>query len=207
MMNPAMIRTLTFGLLAVLFSAGCIGKTQSAKYYTLRPINKIETLASTASMDDLAVGIGPVKFPDELDRNAIVTSSGPTQLQVNEFHRWGGSLENNIIRVLQENLSLLLQTNRVMSRPWEGYFNPDIRVALDIRQFDGRLGKYASLNATWTLINPDTASHIHTQRTFIQQDVSDNSYDALVEAQSLALAELCREIAVVISEIHGRQKK
>jgi uncharacterized lipoprotein YmbA len=143
----------------------------------------------------LAVGLGPIKFPDELNRPAIVTRSGRNRLEVNEFHRWGGSLENNVTRVMEENLALLLKTDQVMARPWERYFQPDVRIALDIRQFDGRLGEYASLNATWMIIGPEGDTPLLVRRTIIQEAVMGEGYDGLVDAQSRALAGLCRQIA------------
>jgi uncharacterized lipoprotein YmbA len=148
----------------------------------------------------MAIGIGPVKFPDELDRTSIVTRTGRNRLQINEFRRWGGSLEKNVTRVMEENLALLLKTDQIMARPWERHFQPDIRIALDIRQFDGRLGEYAFLNATWMIVDPDGEVTRLVRRTIIQETVEDDGYDALVAAQSRALAGLCREIATVLSE-------
>jgi uncharacterized lipoprotein YmbA len=151
----------------------------------------------------VAVGIGPVKFPDELNRAAIVTRSGSNRLEVNEFRRWGGSLEKNVTRVIEENLAYLLQTDQVMARPWERYFQPDVRIALDFRQFDGRLGKYASLNVTWVLIDPAKDAPLHVGRTIIQEATEGEGYDALVAAQSRALARLCQEMAEALSALGG----
>lgn len=187
-------------ILTAAVLAGCLGKTPSAVYYTLSPM-AAEAGRPAPSKSDLAVGIGPVKFPDELDRPAIVTRSGSNRLEVNAFHRWGGSLEKNVTRVIEENLSYLLQTDQVMARPWERYFQPDVRVALDIRRFDGRLGEYAALNATWVLIDPGEDAPLHVGRTIIQEATDGEGYDALVAAQSRALGLLCREIAAGLSKL------
>ena len=191
---------------AVLDVAGVTGKagrpgaTPPAVYYTLSPMEAAPSTVASGAATNLAVGIGPVKFPDELDRASIVTRSGSNRLEVNEFSRWGGSLEKNVIRVMEENLALLLKTDQVMARPWERYFQPDVRLALDIRQFDGRLGEYASLNITWMIVGPEGNEPLLVRRTIIQEAVADDSYDALVDAQSRAVAILCREIAEALSK-------
>ena len=187
-------------ILTAAVLAGCLGKTPSAVYYTLSPM-AAEAGRPALPESDLAIGIGPVKFPDELDRPAIVTRSGSNRLEVNAFHRWGGSLEKNVTRVIEENLSYLLQTDQVMARPWERYFQPDVRIAVDIRRFDGRLGEYAALNATWVLIDPEEDASLHVGRTIIQEATDGEGYDALVAAQSRALGLLCREIAVGLSKL------
>ena len=189
------VHVLTITLTAALLLAGCLGKTPSAVYYTLSPLEGAAAGRVATPAGELTIGIGPVKFPDELDRPAIVTRSGANRLDVNEYRRWGGSLEKNVTRVLEENLSLLLGTDRVMARPWERYFKPDVRIALDIRRFDGRLGKYAVLNVTWVLIDTAEDVPLHVGRTVVQEAVDGDGYDALVAAQSRALGRLCEEIA------------
>jgi hypothetical protein len=66
---------------------------------------------------------------------------------------------------------------------------------MDVRQFDGRLGKHALLNVTWMLVGPDSDTPLVVRRTIIQEAVSEDNFDALVEAQSRALEHLCQEIA------------
>jgi uncharacterized lipoprotein YmbA len=188
------------GLLSAAVLAGCLGKTPSAVYYTLSPTASEVARPARPAAGDLAVGIGPVKLPDELDRAAIVTRSGSHRLEINEFRRWGGSLKKNVTRVIEENLAYLLQSDRIMSRPWEGHFQPDVRIALDIRRFDGRLGEHAELNATWVLIDPEDGTQLHVGRTILQEATEGDDYDALAAAQSRALARLCREIADALTD-------
>jgi uncharacterized lipoprotein YmbA len=200
MMNPRIWHYLLLSLLAMGLWTGCFGTSPRAVYYTLSPIESAAPLPPVAAADQIAIGIGPIKFPDELARPAIVTRTGRNRLEVNEFRRWGGSLEKNVTRVMQENLALLMKTDHVMARPWEHYFQPDVRIAIDIRQFDGRLGEYASLNATWMIIGPEGEAPLVVRRTIIQEAVTGEGYDGLVDAQSRALARLCRDIAGVLAE-------
>jgi uncharacterized lipoprotein YmbA len=182
------------------FCAGCFGTTPPAVFYSLTPIGDTAAIQPQAAEGKIAIGIGPVKVPDELNRAAIVTRSGRNRLEINPFHRWGGSLEKNFTRVMEENLALLVKTDQVVTRPWERYFQPDVRLAMDIRQFDGRLGEYAFLNATWMIVGPEGDEPLLVRRTIIQEAVADDSYDALVDAQSRAVARLSREIAEALSK-------
>jgi uncharacterized lipoprotein YmbA len=199
MMNRPGLQFLSLSLL-LMGLAGCFGTSPRSVYYTLRPMESPAAAPLAVAAEPLAIGIGPIKFPDELNRPAIVTRSGRNRLEVDEFHRWGGSLEKNVTRVMEENLVLLLKTDRVMARPWERYFQPDVRIALDFRQFDGRLGEYASLNVTWMVIGPEGDEPLLVRRTIIQETAEGDGYDALVDAQSRALAGLCRDIAGALSE-------
>lgn len=162
---------------------------------------------SAVSMDDLSIGIGPIKFPDELDRPSIVTRSGQNQLEVNEFHRWGGSLAKNVTQVVVENLASLMKTDKVMARPWERYFKPDFRIALDIRQFDGRLGEYVLLKTTWSVFKKEKDLPALVHRSIIKEAVADDSYAALVAAQSKAIYRLCQQIAGFLSPQSGQYQQ
>ncbi len=119
--------SLTSSLLIVAFVCslllqGCAGKSGPTTFYTLSPMEAAPAEKTSVSAAELNIGIGPVTFPSELDRQRIVTRSGRNRLEIDEFHRWGGSLESNFVRVLIENLSQLLGSERIMAQPWERYF-------------------------------------------------------------------------------------
>ena len=198
-MNLRMYYFLALCMLIALVGAGCTGKTPQAVYYTLNVTKDADAaLQATVPPQDILVGIGSVNFPDELDRSSIVTRTGLNRLEINEFHRWGGSLKKNFTRVVVENISILMKTDQVMARPWERYFQPDIRITFDIHQFDGRLGEYAALNLTWMAFKAKKDEPLIVRRSDIKEPVTGNSYDALVAAQSRAISRLCREIAEVL---------
>ena len=97
-------------MLIALVGAGCTGKTPQAVYYTLNVTKDADAaLQATVPPQDILVGIGSVNFPDELDRSSIVTRTGLNRLEINEFHRWGGSLKKNFTRVVVENISILMK--------------------------------------------------------------------------------------------------
>lgn len=180
---------------------GCTGTSGPTTYYTLSPIETAaQAVGQQTAIGNVSIGIGPVTFPDELDRQRIVTRSGRNQLEINEFHRWGGSLENTFVQVLTENLTIITGNSRIVAQPWQRYFDPDYRVVMDVRRFDGRLAEYASLNATWMVLKAGTDKPLVVRQTIIQETVSADSYEAFVAAQSAAAAAISKEIAAELQK-------
>lgn len=186
--------------ITALMFAGC-ASTQHARFYTLSAMDRMQIASSDLSLGKkVAIRVGPVEFPELLKRDQIVTRTGPHELHVDEFHRWGGPLDEDFTRVLAEDISTLLGVDRVAVFPWEAYFHPAYRILMNVQRFDGRLGGPVTLHATWTILD-DEANELLTKRSFIEEPASGSNYEALVSAQSRALGALSREIAEEIHEL------
>jgi uncharacterized protein len=190
-------------LLMTGICAGCRGAVRPVTFYSLSSIRVMESQTpSSSSMKDVAISIGPTQFPDYLNRPQIVTRSGPNKLDVSEFNRWGGKLDQDFLNIFAENLSILLSTHRVFIHPWKGQVTPDFKIGLDVYQFEGTMGDSVLLNVTWTLHGTeDGAEPLYITRSIIQQPVSGQDYESLVSAYSQAVAELSREVAAAIRKI------
>jgi uncharacterized lipoprotein YmbA len=101
--------------ICLLITVGC-GTTDPARFYTLSPLAIPGTEAEAAGQG-VAIGVGPIKLPEHLDRPQIVTRTSRNELKLAEFDRWAGSLADDFSRVLAENLSILLSTDRVSVYP------------------------------------------------------------------------------------------
>jgi uncharacterized lipoprotein YmbA len=123
---------------------------------------------------------------------------------VDEFHRWAGSLNEDFLRVLSANLSILLKTNQVATHPWEDYFKPTYRVVLDVHQFDGSLGEQVMLIVTWTITGRDGRNALLVRKSMLTQPVSGKDYEAFVAAKSVILATFSREIAAEINILRSK---
>src|SRR5512137_2064475 len=111
---------IALGLLAVIL-AGCAG-SPSSKFYQLNALQNMTSITPDVSREQhQAIAIGPVRIPDYLDRPQIVTRAGKNELNLSEFHRWAGSLESDVTRVLVEDLSSFLPANRFSVVPWTPY--------------------------------------------------------------------------------------
>jgi uncharacterized lipoprotein YmbA len=195
--HSAAILLIFLGLFMVV---SCAGKSKNARFYMLSSMKA----ASVANKDtqaqpaDLALGIGPVTIADYLNRQGVVTRDSQNQLKVSEFEQWAGSFKNNIIHALADNLGVLLGTDRIHIHPWRKYVPIDYQVTVNVIRFDGKPGQEAWLTSRWSLINGQTKEILTVKRSSIQTPVEDNSYEALVAAQSLALAKMSREVADAI---------
>ena len=68
------IKTTLLGILLMLL-AGC-ASTESSRFYALTPMAGSAAGALSGTLaQDVSIGVGPVRIPDYLDRQQIVTSS------------------------------------------------------------------------------------------------------------------------------------
>ncbi len=191
-----------FTLLVVL--AGCRSSTTPVEFYTLSPMPDVAETDKVAGLgDNIAVGVGPLQIPKIIDRPQIITRIGANKINVDEFHRWAGTVYEDFLRVVTMNLSALLQSGLVMTYPWEDYFEPDYQIYMEVHQFDGRLGQYAQLDITWTITGRDDRQILFVKKSLINEPTQGDDFDAIVAAKSRILANLSRQIAQGIKEVHG----
>jgi uncharacterized lipoprotein YmbA len=193
------------GLLVVL---GCTGTTQKARFYKLNSLTGPESTATTNETGrGVAVGIGPIKFPDHLDRPEIVTRTSNNALQLAEFDRWAGSLEKDFSRILAENLSILLSTDYIFMFPFTQATPIDYRVAVEVVRFDGHLGKNATLIARWSVLEEGEKKALKSvRRSSITKATDGNSYEAMAAALSRTVEEFSREITSTIQSLSQKGK-
>lgn len=171
----------------VLLAAGCA--SPASRFYTL---STAPTPAATSS--NLSVAVGPVSVPAAVDRPQIVVSVGPHQVRLDEFNRWAAPLQNNIARVVAENLVAMLGTPRVTLSPQSLSVDADYRAAIEVQRFESALGEAATLDAVWTVRRAKDGKS-QTGRTTAREPAPDRSYEALAAAHSRAVARLSRDIA------------
>ncbi len=165
---------------------GC--SSAPANFYTL---NATATPGSTQSK--LSVAVGPVSVPSTIDRPQIVVSAGANQVSIDEFNRWASPVQDNLARVVAENLVAILGTPRVTLYPT---LSADVgfRVQIEVRNFESAPGKSAALDAVWT-VRRTKDGKTETGRTSVREKVDDSGYDALAAAHSRGVARLSQDIA------------
>src|SRR5665811_678686 len=115
--------------MAAIFLSGC--RSQSPRFYTLSPMQEDQVIPQRKSpARNAVVGIGPVKLADYLDQSMIVTRTSDNQVVKAEFDRWVGSLKDNFINVLADNIGFLLPTERIYLYPWRVSVPIDYQVLL-----------------------------------------------------------------------------
>jgi uncharacterized lipoprotein YmbA len=192
----------TLGM-AVLFQVGCAGRSKSARFYVLSPVTGPELAMQNTSggSSDLAIGISPVTLPKYLRKPQMVTRTGSNELHLAEYDRWAGKIEEDIGRVMAENLSHMLATKRVFSYPAMEGIALDYLVEIDISRFDGRLGGDIELIARWVLFDGGGKTVYGVKTTHIIEPTRGGGYADMAAAQSRALAAFSRELADAIKEL------
>jgi uncharacterized lipoprotein YmbA len=179
--------------LAVSLSA-CAGKSASSKFYVLSPLPQSKLSEAGAK----TIGVFPVAMPDYLDRPQIVTRVSENEIKLDEFSRWAEPLQENFYTVLVDNLSTLLNSERVIKTAQNLDVPVPLRVGVEVVQFDGVLGGDVVLNVRWGLFETEGKKVVLSKRSLFKEPTSAATYEALVAAQSRAVAALSREIAEAI---------
>ncbi|MGH7288657.1 MAG: PqiC family protein [Myxococcota bacterium] len=192
---------LSLGLALAALAAGCLGGAKTdPRYYTLSPPAGSSAGAPLAGRPELSLAVGPLDFPRYLDRPELVTRTGSHGLVVWADHRWGGSLSNDILRVVADDLGELLGTVRIAVYPNEPGFAPDVRVGLVLLELDGAPGAPVRLRARWTLAGVDGRT-LAVSETRAEQTPASPSMHDLVAAQTAVLGVMSREIAERIQSL------
>jgi uncharacterized lipoprotein YmbA len=182
-------------VLVGVLAAGCFGRGAQPQYFTLSAASGAAAGAPLAERPELGLIVGPIEFPRYLDRPEIVTRDGSHRLVLNDANRWGGSLRNDVLRVIADDLARLLGTARVVIYPTEPRYPATYRVLLDVRELEGVPGQQVALRARWTIAAVAGGRALAVEESRIEQPIASASYEALVAAQSAALGTLTHQIA------------
>lgn len=200
---PRLARFSLLGGAAALISA--CGSTPPASHYTVSPtaVAAAASTAAAAATSALAITVGPVTVPAVVDRPEIVLRDGANGLKLDDFNRWASPLPDNLVRVLAENLVVLLGTPRVTLFPPPLGAEADLRVVLEVRAFDSVPDKAASVDAVWTLRRLKDG-RTETGRSTVREAVDAPGYAALAAAHSRAMARISADIAAAIRALPPR---
>lgn len=186
------ITIITF-FMSTLLLYSCKSSSPPVTFYTLTPMVSEGGGEQSKLSEDVRIGIGPARFPKLIERPQIVTRTSPGKVNLDEFHRWGGSLNEDFLNVIAQNLNFLTGSHQVLIYPWVGSFSPTCHIEFDVHQFDGTLDGAVLLNVTWTISKQGSENFIIKQSS-IKQTVSGATYEDLVLAKSKAIETLSKMI-------------
>lgn len=184
------LATPALALIAALAATGCL--SPRAQFYTLNA-------AAGAATPPLKVSImvGPVSIPATVDRPQIVVTTSANQVSIDDYSRWASPVQDNMARVVAENLATILGTPRVTLSQSPLGAEVDYRVQIEVRNFESTLGKSAALDAVWT-VRRIKDGKTETGRTSVREAVQGDGFDALAAAHSRAVARMSEDIATAV---------
>src|SRR4051794_20857082 len=144
-------------LIACFTSAGCLSleaKPDPSRFFALTSLPRNgQRGEQAAGTNALAFGVGPIKIPGYLDRPQLVTRVSQNRFAIADNDRWAEPLEENFLRVLSQNLSILLQTERMVAYPWERSQQPKYQVQVELLRFEPTAEQTVELWARWSIID------------------------------------------------------
>jgi uncharacterized lipoprotein YmbA len=181
----------------LLLVAAC-SQTPPTQFYTL---SSMQLPASDVGRPNTVVGVGPVTLPEYLDRPQIVTRESGNRVMLADFSVWVEPVNGMFMRVLVENLSLLLATDNVIALPQRRPMRLDYQVEVDVTRFDADLSGRALLDARWRVFGRDGERLVEEGRsTIVEPTAEPGGYEAIVAAMSRALGEMSTAIAGAIEK-------
>lgn len=202
MMHPRyrLSALLVFCALSTMALSSCSTPASPTQLYVLTPLTQVEPVSQAPGARDVTIGVGPVELPQYVNRSEIVTGHTSPVLQSAALAEWAEPLRDGFTRVLAENLSLLLATERVVILPWRSGA-PAYQVVVNVIQFLGQPGGDVSLVALWSLLGTQGQEVLVSKKSSFREPTGGQDYEALATAMSRTVAALSRDIAAAISAL------
>ncbi|MEO5340445.1 MAG: PqiC family protein [Magnetococcus sp. MYC-9] len=182
--------------LPLLLCSACAGGSPPVRYYLLTPTASTESPTRKASHEQPLIVVEPVELPPYLNRAQIVTRSSENHLHMQQTEQWGDHLRENISRVVLENLSALLGTDRITSPTALPQERSSLRIATQISQFEQGADGRVVLKARWRLLDAQTGRHLVVQHAqFASEPIALADYAGVAAGMSQLLLEWSREMA------------
>lgn len=166
-------------------------RSPDTHFYVLNPIQC--KASNTRQHASLRIGLDEINIPSYMYKTQIVVHDSSHRVKLNEFHQWAGSLDKNIQRVVETNLSTLLPEAAIASFPWGNQLKPNHQLHIDISQFDIDNKGNSTLRANYFIYAND---ELRKKRTVCYHSkLKDVSIDNLVTSMNANLEHLTRDIA------------
>ena len=181
-----------FWIVAALLAAAC-GSTPKEYFYTL---SSAPAALPAGTPSSVSVYVGPVSVPETVDRTPMVLSTGPTQVEIDDLHRWAEPLRTAIPRALAEMLMRALDTPRVLAGRQASAAPVDFRIAIDVQRFESSFADGATLDAAWTITPAQGPAR--TGRTLAREPLPSRDHAGIAAAHRRALETLARDLAAAV---------
>jgi uncharacterized protein len=193
--------------LGAMVAAGCFSpRPDRSKFFVLSPAtaaaNSIAP-AGLAASSGPAIGLGPIKLPEYLDRDEVVTRVGPNRLELSGKDLWAEPLADNFKRVIAQDLTQSLGIHSITFYPWFGTTHLDYQVRIDVYSFETDSSANARLVAHWQVLDA-SGKLLHAA----DSDLSEPAQPGQPVAATLSRAVngFARQIASTIQSLSRRRQ-
>jgi uncharacterized lipoprotein YmbA len=180
-----------FALPALL--GGC--RSAPTRFYTLVP----EAPPRPAAASPFLIEVLSVGIPAQVDLPQLVVRQDDDRVALLETEQWIAPLGDEIRAAFAEALAADLGTRDVFGLA-HASDRPVYRVRLDVRRFDSAPGRYAAIDAAWSLRRAGGGSSALSCFSREREEVG-AGYADLVRGHQRALAALARQVAVTLRQL------
>lgn len=203
MTRPA-IRPAQLLAIAILIAAGGCSllapQPDPTRFYLLTAIEDPPS-EPAGSGAGISLGLGPVRFPEYVDRPEVVIRTSRNQVKLSPIDRWAEPVMSGFKRVLADNLGKLLRTERILQFPWYRGAKLDYRVHAAVQRFDSDPQGTAVLIVRWGVKGPNREAYgdVRESRYESRGSAADPGADA--GNLSEVLASFSRDIAKALLQL------
>ncbi len=190
--------------LSLVSLAGCPSfspQPDRSRFFALTAKAETDSAADSSGLEQLSLGVGPVRIPGYLDREELVTRVAENRFDVAQNDRWIEPLEENLSRVLAQNLYTLLRSERIVRYPWPNSRRITHQVEIEILRFEPTAAREAQLSARWVIVDTAAKQPLANKTSFLKRPIRQESKEAAIDAMSETLSDLSREIADTVRTI------
>lgn len=185
-------------VMALSLAMAACSSTKESSFYTLQ--TEASAQAPLASGSPLWVEVVPVQVPQQVQRPQLVLDEGDGKVKIDEFHRWAGSLDDEVGAALSSALSRDLGAVDVYRTPVPAG-RPVYRISVKVQRFDSAPGRRTALDAVWSVRRlPDSVTM--TCRTALQQPVA-AGFPALVAGHRAQIEQLAAQIGSAVQSLRA----
>jgi hypothetical protein len=190
----------------VMLPGGCSlldrGAQPKTRFFMLNSLSTSgKPVQPLATLPQVAIGVGPIRLPEYLDRRDIIVRNSRNEFELAELSQWAEPVADTFARVLGDNLSILLGSDKVVAFPWRSSIPVDYQVVMQVLQLDGLPGELVVLRARWQVFSGDGKRLYEYSYSAYEENVEGQTIEALVTAESRAAERLSREVAAAITRL------
>ena len=209
-MHPKNTKLITAVLIAfMLVLSACLGggsQTPPTRFYVLNSLYTAENKSQpVADLKEAVVVIGPLTLTQVLDRPQIIIRQGSNEIRVSDLDRWASPIHENFLRVVVDNLAVLLDRGRVVAFPVPRSIPVDYQVTMEVTRFDGKPGDEVVLRARWAILGDNRETVLLKQQSVLTEPTGGDTIAEMVSAKSRLVAKFCRDIAEAIKTLEERR--
>jgi uncharacterized lipoprotein YmbA len=168
----------------------------TARFFLLSPTAEAKVAPSPALTRALSIGVGKIKVPAYLLRDALAVRQNSNEVKYLENAVWAERLDNGLQRVFAEDLARLLATDRIRLSAWQPE-DVQLEVYVSIDRFEVDVDGQGEVSARWRILSPGGERTLKSGQCHASRKGPAPTPDprAVVATLSLLVEDLSREVA------------